>query len=349
MKKTLRFILNGAVSLSLLSACGATASLSSATGSDQLQALHFAADAGEMGPGFATVGRPGAPGQRPDKMGAPGREAKGGGFAPFLQGLDLTAEQQSALQAIQSELRSQMESSKPAADSREAMQAQIAAAFTSEEFDADALHASVEANAPDRSAVEQGRAEALVKSWAVLTAEQQSTVLAHVAERAAAQSERPERPEHPEGSPPWAAQLNLSADQEAALQAALEADRPDKAERPDPSVLVNALAEGASASEIVALQARPEHNPLERLATLHRILSPEQRQSFVDGGFLNMGPKGRGPGGQAHMSAGKAGFKGGKMGRGGRPGGPGFGPGFGPSEGADMPPLPEADSVDSYY
>ena len=344
MKKTVSIILSSALSLSILSACGSEGSLLTSADT-QLQALTFAADAGEFSTNgrFGPGGREGAPGQRPGKMGQQGMKGQGmhGNF--LFAGIELTDEQKAEIATLQSAKRSEMEAFKaeaPDESSREAAQTAIESAFLSDSFDADALQASLEANKPDHSARATLEAEYLIKSWNILTSEQQSAVISNVAERAAAQAERmanmelKERPERPEGlSNPLVEKLGLSEDQQAALEAAREANKPEAPQGKNPEALVNALAEGATAAEIVALQSanRPDKNPLQHLATLHGILSADQRQTFVDSGLLKAGPGGKGgPGHPGQMGPGGPGS--GKMGHGGHgkhmggPGGPGFGP-----------------------
>ncbi|MBF2053851.1 MAG: hypothetical protein IGS03_10375 [Candidatus Sericytochromatia bacterium] len=204
---------------------------------------------------------------------------------------------------------------------QQAFQATLSAAFVSDSFDIEALSAQLpsppERPAPDAEHL-SARAEAMIA-------------------RAQAGDLPPSPPEKPatEANNPHLSRLqkalNLSAEQISQLQA-LQPDRASHqaahAERH--AALVAELSKASPSVEaVVALLQPPDDSarpsPLQALADLHSILSPEQRQLAVDQDLLPLRPPGHG----MHGAPGAHGGHGGQMGpKGPRPG-PGFG-GFGP-------------------
>ena len=308
------------LSAAVLSACGSSGALNaSSLGSDNVFSQLSLSEEGTATASadsamFRAGGKKGH-GKGHGKDGRPGFGA--GNFLGAFADLALTDAQKAEIQSIMEAAkanrpeRPEQNSSftPPDAEAIQAVQDKISAAFVSDSFDADALHAEMvslhpaPADAPDRSAMELARAQQTLDIWNVLTAEQKATVVSKAAEFADQMAEmEANRPEREAKDPAQhlaqlTEALTLSADQQAALTAAYEANRPAEREKPDPQALITLLNSGsATAESIAALHTPPEkvdHNPLTRLETLHSILTAEQRQTFVDNGLLKQG---RGPG-----------------------------------------------------
>lgn len=325
---SLKATLTGLFAASLLTACGAEqlTSLSSALDNSNLQSFSVAGR-GQTAPGFAADGQPGQRGGKGMKGGPGGH----GGFQLFFgPELELTEEQQSQLQALRESLKPADDNTRPDQSQLQAFKTQIEAAFVSDTFDVSTLEAQINANRPDPEARLSAEAEVLIKSWAILTADQKATVKSKQAEMSAKFAEmaanRPEPPadsERPERVNPLVEKLNLTTEQQAALEA-LKPERPDTATAPTDvaSAVIAELESGSATAASLATilkSNRPEvaKSPLSQLAELHAILSAEQRQAFVDAGLLMAGPGG--PGGKA----GHAGPGGANGGFGGGFGGPG--------------------------
>ncbi len=319
MKKTLTTGLMIVLSAAVLSACGTDGALNAASlnGSDNAfsqLALQDNATASDQGKGFRNK----MGGQMGAKKGGPQGDGKGIAFG-FLADLNLTDAQKTEIQSIMEATKANSPErtapgERPAAPDATAIQAvqdKISAAFVSDNFDADALHAELESlrpeapgDRPDPAAMEWVRAQQTLDIWNVLSAEQKATATSKAADFVSKMEEMDaNRPEHgPKGPEQQLAQftekLSLSSDQQATLTAAFEANRPAAPAKPDPQALITLLNSGAATAEsIAALHTRPEkveHNPLSALATLHNVLTPDQRQIFVDSGLLKQGKRGPG-------------------------------------------------------
>jgi Spy/CpxP family protein refolding chaperone len=369
MKKTLTTGLMVVLSAAVLSACGSSGALNAAGlgGSDNAfsQLSLENSDSASPGKGFGY--------KKQGPMGfQKGLQGPGPGFAlGFWGDLSLTDAQKTEIQGIMEAAKAN-QPARPTATERptppdaaairaaqDAIHDKISAAFVSDSFDADALHAEMKSlhpepnPRPDPAAMELAHAQQTLDLWNVLTAEQKTTVTTKSAEFAdkmtAMEAKRPEkankRPE--QGLALFTEKLSLTADQQAALTAAFEANRPAAPAKPDPQALITLLNSGsATAESIAALHTRPQqldHNPLKPLATLHSILTAEQRQTFVDSGLLKQ-PGPGGPGGHAgpggHPGAGPKGHFGGPGGHAG-PGGPGSHPMMGQRPGmGERPDFP---------
>jgi Spy/CpxP family protein refolding chaperone len=330
----LKTTLGGLLATSLITACGnlSTPLNSASLTGNSLQTQSFNAGIGEHGP----KSHPGGPGAE-----------KGMNKGEFeFADLNLTDEQKSALQTLR-EANKPEQAVAPDANKQAEIKTLIETAFLSDSFDTTSLESQLMASAPNHDAQLQKQAEVMIKSWQILTADQQAQVKAKQAERAAKMSEiESQRPVPPndsqaKGTPGiegLTQQLNLSAEQQASLTAAFEANKPDFASK---KTTMNANREAIQAEiessspsvdNLVALlkASQPENaNPgLAQLAQLHSILTAEQRQSLVTAGlpFGHGGPGGLnrpgGPGG--NMMNGPIGHGGGFEGhREGLKGGPG--------------------------
>jgi hypothetical protein len=335
MKKTLTSGLMIVLSAAVLSACGADGALNAANlgGSDNaFSQLSLENSDTTSIQGFRNK-KPGQKGQMGFQKGP-----QGAGFAfDFMGDLNLTDAQKTEIQGIMEAAKANQPvrptpAERPAAAdattmkaAQDAIQDKISAAFVSDSFDADALHAEMEslhpepANRPDPEAMELAHAQQTLDIWNVLTAEQHAMVTTKAAEFASKIAEmdanRPEKADQSNKAPEqmlsqFTSKLSLTTEQQAALTAAFEANRPAAPAKPDPQALITLLNSGsATAESIAALHTRPEkvdNNPLTALATLHSILTAEQRQTFVDSGLL----KQPGPGGPGRLG-GPAGHNGG--------------------------------------
>lgn len=337
MKKIVTTGLMMVLSAAVLSACGGENAINaSALGSDNVFSQLALSDDASSDTAVAGFGK----GKM--QMGQKGGRGGHGEFGFLSADLNLTDAQKTEIQSIMEaakadrpEVDATTRPTPPDASAVQAVQDKINAAFLSESFDAEALHTEMESLHParpepaDRSTLALARAQQTLDIWNVLTAEQQATVASKAAEQATAIAEREaNRPEFADKGAAHLSQLteklSLTEAQQTALSAAFEANRPAAPERPDPQALITLLSSGSATAEaIAALHTPPEkvdHNPLTQLATLHSVLTAEQRQLFVDSGLLKAG---RGPGladGPMHQGGFKQGGPGqGGFGRGGHP------------------------------
>ncbi|MGE3725818.1 MAG: Spy/CpxP family protein refolding chaperone [Candidatus Sericytochromatia bacterium] len=321
----LKTTLGGLMALSLMTACGsldsALTSASLDTSSLQTQSLSgFAAPGGQKGP------RGGQGGHKGKSMGVGGND-----FAD----ISLSDEQKTALQALREEYKPEQPVALDTSKQAE-VKTLIETAFLSSNFDAAALATQVSANVPNHDAQLQKQAELMIKSWQILTSEQKAQVKAKQAEREAQMAEREaNRPTQSDigadkggpGIERLTSTLNLTSEQQASLKAAFEANKPDfesqKTAMQANRTAIQAELDASSPSVdnlVLLLKANhPEkaNQGLNQLAQLHAILTPEQRQSFVDAGLALGHPGKMGP-------AGRGGHEGGSGGH----NGTGFGPGM---------------------
>ena len=331
LKTAVKATLTALFATTVLTACGS-----------DLPSLGSALDGSDSA--FSLANRTGAAGDFGGKGGQKGGQKGGHKGGPGMMGaigfgadLDLSTEQQAALKALHDEYKPDASGAPAERPDMSALKAAIETAFVADSFDITALEALQPAR-PDDSARATQQATILVKSWAILTDAQKATVKAKQAEMA--NIERPERPEFANDSSrvnPLIEKLSLSTEQATALEA-LKPERPDpaamKAQHEATQAAIQAELDQASPSidAIAALLSanRPadKAGPLAHLAELHAILTPAQRQSFVELG-LAAGPGGHGgPGPDAGQFGGGHDFKGGPgMGGPGGFGGPGGGPG----------------------
>lgn len=346
--------LAGLFAASLMSSCGsANLELASGLESNDLQTLALQGSAQGNG---VTQGNYAAA-SKFTRQGRFGRGVQSGpgtfcDQAGFGLALDLSEEQQTEMQALR-EAEEEFRTAQREAVDHEAIQNAIKTAFLADDFDQDALEAQIEALRPDREAAQLFHAEMMLKRWNILTEEQQATLQEQQAKRQAMREARQtEQQENalqnrPEGARPLnrlSQILDLSDEQSEALQAALEAQRPDPATRQtERQAMHEALqaeltSDSPSVDQLVAIlgEHQPERGPhLEHLATLHDILTSEQREILVEEGLLMHGPMNGAMNGPMNgsMSGPMKGQRGQGMNghKGHGPGhGPGFGPGFGP-------------------
>lgn len=362
-----RLVLISVAAISL-SACGSLPSAMTSTlasdGSGVLSTLAVDGSSADASAFPGRGGKGGRGGERGGHMGGRGHGGPGGfGFVnpQMLAKLNLTEEQKTQIEALQTEAKTFFEANKPAAPTvdaasqtdRDAARTAIETAFKSDSFDADALAATFAANRPARpepsAAVQAFQAEQIVKLHGILTAEQRATLAA-----GPDQSDKPANMPSPPADlaarqtqmlDQLASKLSLSDDQKSQIKAIFDAKATERqsamterqtqtaAQRTAWAALWNQSS--ISASDVSALIKKPEDlnaadDHLQELAKIHDILNADQRATFLT---LNQFGPGA-PGGHG----GEPGFGG----PGGHMGGRGHGgPGFG---GRDMAP-PALDST----
>lgn len=344
-----------------LSACGSLPAASTAVpgpdGTLSTLALDGTAAADSS---TAQAGRPGKGGKGGDKggkMGPGGHGKMGFGLAgPQLASLNLSDQQKTQIQALQTEAQAFFEAKKPAeADAprqgdHEAARAAFEAAFKSDSFDPAALSAARPARPAASEAMIDFQVDQMIKLHAILTPEQRAR-LAQAPEHAD-RAQAPEQADRAQPAPPadaaerqnerldkLATALSLSDAQKTQLGAIFTAEASARqaeherrrsgieAQHKAISDLLTAASVDRSALKTL-LQARtaeaPDSDHLEQLAQIHAILTAEQRATFLT---LNIGPGG--PGGPAGPGFGAGRHEG--------PGGKGFG---GPGAGLGMKGQP---------
>lgn len=270
------------LALSTLAGCGQSALLSAAaTGTTADQASLQAKGRGERGPG------------------------QGGPMALFAQ-LDLSADQQTQLQAIADQY-------KPAAPSAQP-ENQLATLLTAATLDVDAVKAAFAAQ--PQPPQDDHRVAQLVEVRAVLTDAQRAKLVALLKAQPtpAVPSDRPSPDAaRPQGDDPLVAKLSLTTEQKAAydaFKAALDANRPAApTARPDFAARQAAEISFWETGDTAGLTAdkpaveRPAF-PVDAFVAFVETLTVDQRQqAFAQGGFgFGMGPGGKGghegPGGR---------------------------------------------------
>jgi Spy/CpxP family protein refolding chaperone len=312
-----------ALALGTLSGCGSATLLeASALGLDTLLQARGTGVAGLRG-GDAKGGPRGGEmasgpreGMHHGKRGGHGEETRGEGpmgEQRLFEGLDLTAEQRTQLQAIAEKHRP----AEPASDAGQKPEhpgQKLPAILTAATLDVEALQAALAEKPPARPPHAEHHAAQLAEMRAVLTADQIAQLVARLEARPAKAAKRPEPPAGAQRPDPaarlteLATRLNLNAEQQAALQAfhaAMEANRPDRDEATRQAkheahrAAMVAFWKSGDASQLDALkpaQAEPPAFPAEALITLAKSLSAEQRQQLfahgLPGGPGMHGPKG---------------------------------------------------------
>mgnify|MGYP001618221346 CR=1 FL=1 len=346
MNKVLKLGVMMTLSISLLSGCASDITGLGQTVVSLASGKYSLADNGVTSTNDNQVadkkgGKPGKGGKGEHGKGPGG---PGGGFR-LPPDLNLTDAQKTELEKIREENKpvqpdkTKMEETKTAMD---ALKKEIDAAFVSDNFDVASLKAKLDSLKPPAPDDTRFTAEAnlIIKTYNILTAEQKQILEDKAKEMAnKAPKEMPSPPSDFESSKTdkhldkLATDLGLSDAQKASLKEAMQP--PVDAQKPDPQKMFEKMKAtqdaintelktgNASVDKIVAiLKANaPEHpknnNQLENLAKIHAVLNAEQRKKFIE-----LGPKGPGPGGVGfgHPGHGGPGFGG--------PGGKGFnGPG----------------------
>ncbi|MFP5504218.1 MAG: hypothetical protein ACLGIN_17160 [Candidatus Sericytochromatia bacterium] len=230
------------------------------------------------------------------------RGPKGGAF--LFPGVELTAEQQSRMQALLEQYRP----AAPAEGEHEARHAErqaqaeaLEAALTAEPFDAAALEAAL--TPPSDAMPPQHDPQLLVEARALLTDEQRAQAIARLQE---APADRPER-EKPDMTARLAEKLGLTEAQQAALEV-VEAARPAR----DPDAKRQAMIAFLETGDASALAAEaPPAPPAAAIVAFVGTLDASQRAQLAEGPFLGGGQPGfGGPGGHGgkHGFGGKPGF-----------------------------------------
>ncbi len=271
-----------------------------------------------------------------------GHEQGGEGFD--FKGLNLTADQQTQLKAIRDASKPTTQPVAPDQTKIDAAKKAFSDAFLATTFDATALKTALDSLKPvqDDTRV-TAQANAMIKSYAVLTADQKQLLITNQKARDAAMptvttTPSPEPSESPRPNrmlDKLATDLTLTADQKTSLQAVLDPStevKPDftqqMATRKANRDAINAELQtnNASVDKIVALlkAGKPDMSVRQtaeftRLGKIHDILTADQRTKFVTLSSTGMGfGIGFGGGKGGHDQGGGRGNEGGRGYEGGR-------------------------------
>lgn len=263
-----------------------------------------------------------------DDQAQPGHHGRGGHFGGpmmgmFLKDLNLTNDQKAKFQALFSEARAQhQQGSQAGKPDFKALHQTLKQAFLSDTFDVNALKGQLQQQLPAAGSKAPAMAAHLIKAWQILTPEQQNTLVSKLEQMEQKMNQRMQEHANKQqqgkmghGGPfqHMAQQLNLTADQQSKLQALWQEGKPDRQTHIQQmrTVKQQVLAElkggNPSADKIAALiapmaqmgrQGLGKH--LEKMAALHAVLTPAQRQQLVTlmeqhkGRFGKFGKQGRG-------------------------------------------------------
>lgn len=249
-----------------------------------------------------------------------------------MKDLNLSAEQMQQLQALRSEAFAQFKNQSNRPD-RQAMREAFKTAFLSDHFDPAALKAQFQSARPNPQEMSKNVATHLLKAWQILTPEQQGKLEQKLSEMesrfAQFKAKRPQAGQNAPGTrlqkhlQQMADQLELTEAQQAQLKALWQQNRPQRQERMTEmkalkdKVLAELKSGHASVDSLSAIlvpvfEQMPHRmdQHMSKMVALHDVLTPAQREKFVQG-----------------MEARAANFRQGRFGRQGHRGhhrGPGF-------------------------
>lgn len=217
-----------------------------------------------------------------------------GPFMGLMRDLELSAEQKAQFKALYSESRS-----KPT--SHKAFRAKVQAAFVSEQFDAAALKQALQQEMTGAPA--QKMAAHLLQAWQILTPEQRSQLEARLqqmearrakkAERFAAQRQKKQASDQPGRLPRHLKTLNLTEAQQSQLQALWDKNRSVRTQngqdlkKHKKQILALLKSDQATPEKLAELMPAAQMQQgalqmIDRMAALHQILTPAQRQQMVE-------------------------------------------------------------------
>jgi len=239
---------------------------------------------GRMGPGM------GGPG-----MGGPGMMFR------MMKDLNLSDAQKAQFKALFEAARAQHQNQGQKPDFK-ALHDTLKSAFLADKFDAAGLKAKLAQNLPQPGSHAPEMAANIVKAWGILTPEQQSKVVSHLDEMdQKMQQWKQNHANGPEGEHGPAEHLQkltealkLSPDQQAKLKALWQGGQPDRQammqgfRQVKQQVLAELKSGHPSAAKIAAILAPMGQKGgqgmlahIDKMAALHDILTPAQRQQMV--------------------------------------------------------------------
>lgn len=215
----------------------------------------------------------------------------------FMKDLNLSAEQKAQFKALFEQAKAQHQD-QGNREKFKTVRETIKTAFLSEHFDAAALRAQLQQNLPAAGRMIPEMASNLVKAWQILTPEQQNKVVTRLEQMAAKmqefQQKAAQQPPKGDHLQKLAEQLQITPEQKARLQALWQSGQGTRTERMQnikavkDQVLAELKSGNPSADKIAALITPLAQNAhqgmggqLDKLAALHDILTPAQRQQLV--------------------------------------------------------------------
>ncbi|PKL76747.1 MAG: hypothetical protein CVV27_08655 [Candidatus Melainabacteria bacterium HGW-Melainabacteria-1] len=237
----------------------------------------------------------------PDSEASPHAKGHRGGhlgmpmLGMFMRDLNLSDAQKAQFKALFEQARAQHQTQRP---DFKAIKEQFKQAFLSESFDAVALRSQVQSQAPDPAVISRHMAEHLLKAWQILTPQQQSKLVSRLDQMEARMqkfaAQGPAQGPHRDQLQKLAQQLQLSAEQQAQIQALWSASKPERTERHQQlkALKQSMLTELGNANPsvermaglIAPLAAKGQGqlgSHLDKMAGLHGILSSAQRAQLV--------------------------------------------------------------------
>lgn len=221
-------------------------------------------------------------------------------FGMMARELNLTSEQKTQFQALMKPDAQQQAVTAEMKAEMKALKAQVKTEFLSEQFDVAALQSAWDAiQKPDADAVRLKMAEKLHTAWHILTPAQQTQLEAKLVALEARFAEKAQTPSDKQKGHAekmlarMTQQLGLSEAQQNTLKSRWEAQHGERQDRRAAmkavkQTVLQQLKSGASAASIAqSLSPLGEHigksgHFLNRLATLHDILTPDQRQKLIE-------------------------------------------------------------------
>lgn len=262
----------------------------------------------EEGDGFglmAAVGQaaPAAPGARMGHPGGPGGHGHFGGpmAGPMgfgmMKDLNLSDDQKAQFKALFESARASHQGQKP---DMQGLHDTLKSAFLADNFDAAGLKAKLAQSLPQAGSRAPQMAANLIKAWNILTADQQAKVVSKLEamEQKMQQWQQNRGDKGAQHGPEQhlqklAEKLNLSADQQTKLKVLWQGGQPDRQAKMQEfrqvkqQVLAELKSGHPSADRIATLlaAAAPKGEGMtahiDKMAALHDILTPAQRQQMV--------------------------------------------------------------------
>lgn len=237
-------------------------------------------------------------------MRGPGGHMGGPGMMfGMMKDLNLSDDQKAQFKSLFEAARSQHQNQGQKPDFK-ALHDTLKSAFLADKFDAAGLKAKLAQNLPQPGSHTPEMAANIVKAWSILTPEQQTKVVSHLEEMdQKMQQWKQNRPQDQDGKgqhgPAEHLQkltdaLQLSADQQAKLKSLWQGGQPDRQammqgfRQVKQQILTELKSGHPSADKIAAILSPMAHkgqggmaSHIDKMAALHDILTPAQRQQMV--------------------------------------------------------------------